>query len=97
MITKVQFRVFRDDNSVIAIFPEIPGDANDPYTCQSYMHVGQHGPLQAPNPLTRPASPEEYESLKRELESAPFNYRLQVVQKISQKMHRLRREKLNVV
>ena len=37
----VLFRLM-DNDEVIAIFPELPGDSN-PNTCLSYMIVGQHG------------------------------------------------------
>lgn len=39
-ITPVIFRWF--ENDVIAIFPEEVG-TNQPHTCMSYMHLGQHG------------------------------------------------------
>lgn len=74
---KVLFRMWEKD--VIAIFPEIVG--NDPVTCQSYMHVGQHGACD-PNHVirrSRPATPAEYADLKAELESR--GYVLQVIQR----------------
>lgn len=42
--TAVIFRRFRsrDGGQVIALFPELPG-TNDLATCESYMHIGQHG------------------------------------------------------
>ena len=53
---------------IIALFPTIPADY-DGLTCQSYMHVGQHG---AANPQglireTKSATPEEYKELMTEL------------------------------
>jgi hypothetical protein len=81
MKTKVIFRKFpsRQGGEVIALFPELPGTM-DPHTCESYMHTGQHGAASVDLGRTlRLATPEEYEPLKRELESAPFNYVLEVV------------------
>ena len=40
--TKVIFRKLKDGD-IIALFPELPGDMNPYHTCESYMHVGQHG------------------------------------------------------
>jgi hypothetical protein len=80
--TVVMFRKWRnaDDligDGVIALFPYELG-TNDPRTCECYEHVGQHGDANLAYVIsaTRPATPEEYGPLKRELESAPFHYRL---------------------
>jgi len=77
-LVRVVFRAFRDGD-VIALFPDLPG-TNDPRTCASYLHVGQHGSAdyRAVIADTRPARVPEYESLRRELESAPFFYDLRV-------------------
>jgi hypothetical protein len=74
--TNVIFRKYRDGD-VIALMPEILGDMS-PATCQSYMHVGQHG---AANPLyvigdTRPAAPAEYADLHKELEGIGYNVKI---------------------
>jgi hypothetical protein len=72
-----------DGGGIIALFPYEPASPDGSQWCQSYMHVGQHGRA-AYFPVidgTRPASPEEYAALKRELESEPFNYRLTVRQR----------------
>lgn len=75
--TVVMFRKFREGD-IIALFPYLPG-TNDPGTCESYMHMGQHAPASANlSAETRAASPTEYAALKRELESAPCHYRLRV-------------------
>lgn len=74
-LTPVIFRMLGGD--VIAIFPTLPGDITAD-TCSSYMHVGQHGTC-SPRMLAkfcRLAKPKEYRALKRELESAPYRYRL---------------------
>lgn len=80
--TIVIFRIFNKANGgdVIALFPCEPGDTVNPGMCQSFMHDGQHGPatialIEGP---TRPATPEEYADLKRELESTPYEYVLDV-------------------
>lgn len=70
--TIVIFRKFRDGD-VIALFPCEPG-TNDPWTCQSYMHVGQHGSASSElHTRTKPASEQEYRDLKRELEAIGYN------------------------
>ena len=72
--TKVIFRKFKDDKSIIAIFPTECG-TNGPYACSSYMHLGQHG---SADPygltfITTLAKPEEYESLRNELTRLGYN------------------------
>lgn len=79
--TKVIFRYW--ENDVIAIFPE-DADSPNPRYCESYQHVGGHGSCD-PNAIvevSRPATPEEYASLKRELESDPYFYELKVIQRL---------------
>ena len=78
--TRVVFRKWKD-GGVIALFPDIAEDRRGArYACSCFEHVGQH---EAADPdvvirATRPATPEEYAPLKRELESAPYFYRLAV-------------------
>jgi hypothetical protein len=76
----VVFRRF-PDGDVIALFPCLAAECLDPWPCQSYMHVGQHG---AADPRivhdTRPARPHEYAALKAELEQ--IGYRLAVHRQI---------------
>jgi hypothetical protein len=80
--TTVIFRVWdkRDGGGVIALFPHLPGTVFDSRSCMSYEHVGQHGPADLAGVIsrTRPATPEEYEPLRRELERAPYNYELDI-------------------
>ena len=66
MTTKVIFRKFKDNGDVIAFFPELPG-TNNPYDCQSYMHVGQHGAACLYPDDTVPATEQEYIELYKEL------------------------------
>ena len=61
-----------------ACFPTLPGTYDDS-TFQIYVHIGQHGSASRSwYQRTRAAKPEEYADLRRELESAPFNYRLEL-------------------
>jgi len=78
--TTVVFRRWRAfDQTVIALFPE---DVDRGF-CSSFEHVGQHGDASYSGVIrqTTPATPEEYANLKRELESAPYNYVLRVVKR----------------
>ena len=79
--TKVIFRYWKD--SIIAIFPEIPGDPNV-YTCSSYQHIGQHGACDPEGIIddkgSRLATPEEYNDLKIELETQ-VGYNLQIIKR----------------
>ena len=72
--TKVIFRFWNVSQEVIAIFPELPGDSN-PSTCMSYEHMGQHGACNPDGIIqeSRLALPEEYEDLKKELESCGYD------------------------
>ena len=63
----VIFRKFRDDGSVIAIFPSVTWNL-DPDVCMSYMHVGQHGSCSVRiSSRTDLATLAEYDGLLREL------------------------------
>ncbi len=76
--TIVVFRVWKDEsNTVFALFPE---DKASDYYCSSYEHIGQHGGADYTGCIqrSRPATPQEYAALKRELESSPYHYRLAV-------------------
>ena len=71
--TVVVFRTWRGRwKTVLALFPEL--DAGNGY-CDSYEHVGQHGGADYAGCIARshPAGPEEYRSLKLELESIGYN------------------------
>jgi len=75
---RVIFRKWKDSGTVIALFPGLPADRRGNIQC--YEHIGQHGAAWYAGVIaeTRPAKPEEYESLRRELEAAPYNYRLAI-------------------
>jgi hypothetical protein len=67
---------------IVALFPEISGSYADPNICMCYEHIGQHGQANyyyCVHELTSPAKPEEYEDLKKELES--IGYKLKIRQK----------------
>lgn len=68
--TVVVFRVFKDSGNVLALFPHDQGN-DEPGSCSSYMHIGQHSSANYRHCLdiTRPAKTEEYESLRKELEN----------------------------
>lgn len=81
-ITKVVFRKFKDNDEIIALFPETAYSRN--YTVLSYMHIGQHGEADYTHVInqTSPATEEEYVDLKDELENQ-VGYNLKVLKKAS--------------
>jgi hypothetical protein len=85
--TPVLFRVSRapkrNGAEVAAVFPCVPADTSgDHMTC--YTHVGQHGACSFGwYATTRAAKPAEYAGLKRELESAPYGYRLNAYKRLA--------------
>lgn len=89
---KVIFRVY-PNGDVIALFPEIAVDTIG-YNCQSYMHVGQHGAA-SPSLVddTKPATPKEYEPLKKELEKA--GYDLEVIKRFRYEHQKIRMAQYN--
>jgi hypothetical protein len=81
-VTAVLFRVWpaKQGGGVIALFPLIDEGRG---LCSSFEHVGQHGGADLIGVIhaTRRARPEEYAALKRELERAPYEYKLKVYQR----------------
>lgn len=76
-ITKVLFRF--DAAEVTAVFPEID-EGNGKVSC--YVHMGGHSACtRGWYGTTRPATDAEYAPLKRELESTPYEYKLQVIKR----------------
>lgn len=63
------------DGSILALFPEIEEDGG---LCSSYMHIGQHGAASYHKCLydTFRAKPEEFASLKSELESIGYQLKI---------------------
>lgn len=89
-VTPVLFRVHRSPKThgdeVTAVFPCEPYDTAG-HLMSCYAHVGQHSGCDLGwYQQTRPALPEEYASLKRELESAPYGYRLKVYQRMNRSL-----------
>jgi hypothetical protein len=78
--TRVVFRTWKDDGSVIALFPDLAVGGG---CCESYQHVGQHGGADYGHVVSksRPSTPAEYMALKMELARAPYNYKLRVVKR----------------
>jgi hypothetical protein len=66
---------FDDPSDVFALFPTL-SEGGGMVTC--YQHVGQHSmaDLAACIASTRPATRREAANLRRELEAAPYRYRL---------------------
>ena len=83
--TDVVFRK-HSDGEILALFPGIAG-TNNPETCQSYAHNGQHCPASVGLRL-KPARPKEFRAL--ELELRRIGYRLRVVPRFTRK-HRAER------
>lgn len=89
----VIFRKWRSGGKeVFALFPEIYASegSNGQYYlkyCLSYQHLGQHGSAWYEYCIraSRPAKPEEYAELKRELES--IGYKLSVRQRLNSAMY----------
>jgi hypothetical protein len=88
--TPVLFRVHKlasyGRGEVTAVFPCEPGTYSGRYM-SCYAHVGQHGQCGLGwYQRTRAATPEEYACLKRELEGAPYGYRLKVYRRMSRQL-----------
>ena len=80
MKTKVVFRKFKDNNDIIALFPEDVWDHEG--NCASYMRVGQHGGADYRGLVysgTVKATPKEYRALRQELEN--IGYDLKVIER----------------
>lgn len=96
-VTPVIFRAERSGDfkgDVTAVFPCEPG-TSDRHTMSCYAHVGQHsGCTMGWYMDTRAATPEEYADLKKELESAPYGYRLKVYSRMQRTFHDVRSDAL---
>lgn len=69
--TKVVFRAFRNDGSIIALFPNEIADNQGNYS--SYMHVGQHGAANYAQVMKITKATAEYGELRKELESIGYD------------------------
>ncbi len=85
----------RAPHSVLAIFPAQAG-TNNPSTCGAYEHVGQHGSCDPQHCIaaTLPATDAEAAELRRELEGAPYHYRLKVYRRLQRSFYYTRREQV---
>lgn len=82
------------DASPIAFFPEDPG-THSPYTCTCYAHLGQHGSADTGYAAKlKPATPEQYAPLLRELESIGYE-NLKPVRKFLRSHLETRKSKLS--
>ena len=74
-ITEVIFRK-ENNGDIIAAFPYVSYASN--YGVLYYCHIGQHGECKWSyfTGCTKPAKPEDYEDLKKELEGLGYNLRV---------------------
>ena len=88
----VVFRKFRQGEDIIALFPEEPGSTFKDH-CLSYQQTGQHSGADYDGCISasKPAKPEEYEPLKKELER--IGYSLIIQEKATAINHIKRRRK----
>lgn len=86
--TPVHFRKWPKNlgGDVVAILPTHEGGSHL-YTCGLYQHVGQHGDCDPQHVIykTRPAKPEEYADLFREMEG--LGYKLRVLKRIPRSLY----------
>lgn len=82
------------DAAPVAFFPEEPG-THSPYTCTCYAHLGQHSTADT-NYAARlkPATPEQYAPLLRELEQIGYE-NLKPVRKFLRSHLETRKNKLS--
>lgn len=68
---------------VVAVLPTTPWSADNPHTMTVFDDEG-HGPGSLDwYRHTVPATEDEYRELKREMESAPYEYELKIYQRIT--------------
>ena len=92
--TIVVFRM--EGDSCLAVFPHVPAD-HQGHEMECFSHMGQHARCGAGYlATTRQAKPDEYAALKRELESTPYHYDLDVRQRIPAGSYEARRAALGV-
>lgn len=74
MATAVIYRTY-PDGDVLALFPESPASVTNPHLISCYTHIGQHGGADYNLVVrdTRPATDEEGEQLRRELEGIGYD------------------------
>lgn len=93
-VVAVIFRMEHEPAGVLAVFPYEAGDYDG-----APAGISERDGSCSPSPIylhekTRPATPEEYASLKRTLESAPYNYKLRVLQRMPRDATSVRRSQI---
>jgi hypothetical protein len=84
--TIVIFRKCNNDDSVIAIMPELPfTDGGNDCTC--YQHVGQHSGCNGWHYFSRPCDPADYADLLAELQRVGYNVRVMTTEQIVADAH----------
>lgn len=102
VVTEVIFRRWKEGmgNGVIAIFPGVCNSESDSRTCESYMHVGQHGTCDPYVVIDRTTLCDRDNSgaefLKQQLESAPYFYKLKRISRHQQRHQDEREETVKV-
>lgn len=73
-MTKVVFRKYKDDGSIIALFPEELWSKTG-YDIACYQHIGQHGSADYDTVIQQsaPTTPEEHRELLNELKSISYD------------------------
>lgn len=92
----ILFRISSNDKKdVYALFPTLPG-TYERHTCTCYQHVGQHSSADYNWCIasSRPATPEEYSDLLKELTQIYDDSELVVYQRETPKMRNERYESL---
>ncbi len=93
--TKVLFLVNEAEDDTYAVMPHLTGTL-DPHTMTGYAHVGQHSAVHMEYVAdSRLATPEEYASLKNELEG--IGYVLDVQQYTGQEDFEIRERELEAM
>lgn len=82
--TLVKFVIFKGE--LIALFPKIPENNG---RILSYQRIGQHGPADKSLLRCKKATPEQYNPLKKELESIGYNLEIKpsYTHKLTQILH----------
>lgn len=75
-VTRVVFRMWRNESGVVALFPDLLHSHTGPYII-SYERIGQHGAADYSGVmlLTRAATPDEYRDLHAELTRIGYKLR----------------------
>lgn len=94
---KPRKEVGEEGGDIIALFPTELG-TDSPYTCSSYMAIGQHGSADPQGVMgdTVPAKPAEYADLLAELKRIGYND-LKIYQKLQYDFLREREQRLKEI